>query len=297
MIRKTLVYLTICTLLLAGLPLAVGAATMNTSVNVSVSAVDQVGANGYINWDKGFVEAIGIGAPSSMAKSLAQGRLMARRDAIADAQRNLLESVEGVQVTAEATVKNFQITNDTVKAKVSGMIKGAKIVNEQQLADGAYQVTLRISLYGTGGLSKIISSAITPATSDPVPLPPPSPAYQPGDMPEYTGLVVDVTGLPISRAISPVIFDETGRPIYEHANLIPDYVASQGMIDYLCTAEDIRELENGQSRAGAAPITVKAIGLRNHNINIIISQADADRMLAANAQSNFLPKAMVCVRQ
>ncbi|MGL5514781.1 MAG: LPP20 family lipoprotein [Sporomusa sp.] len=296
MIRKALVHLIICTLLLAGLPLAVGATPVN-NVSVSVSAVDQVGANGYINWDKGFVEAIGIGAPSSMAKSLAQSRLMARRDAIADAQRNLLESVERVQVTAETTIENLLTTNDTVKTKVSGMIKGVKIVNEQQLADGAYQVTLRISLYGTGGLSKIISDAITPAATAPVPLPPPSPTYQPTDMPEYTGLVIDVTGLPISRAMSPVIFDETGRPIYGHANLIPDHVASQRMIDYLCTPEDIRELENGQSRAGAAPITVKAIGLRNHNVNLIISQADADRILAANLQSNFLPKAMVCVRQ
>lgn len=297
MIRRTLVYLTICTLLLAGLPLAVGAATVNTSVNVSVSAVDQVGAKGYINWDKGLVEAIGIGAPSSMAKSLAHGRLMARRAAIADAQRNLLKSVEGVQVTAETTVKNFQTTNDSVKTKVFDMIKEAKIVKEQQLADGTCQVTLRISLYGTSGLSKIISDAITSAATAPVPLPQPSPTYQPTAMPEYTGLVVDVTGLPISRAMSPGIFDETGRPIYGHANLIPNYVVSQGVTTYLCTPKDIQELENGQSRAGSAPITVKAIGLRNHNVNIIISQADADRILAANAQSNFLSKAMVCVRQ
>lgn len=297
MIRKTLVYLTICTLLLAGLPPAVGAAAVNTSVNVSVSAVDQVGDNGYINWDEGFVEAIGTGAPASMAKSPAQARLMARRAAIADSQRNLRESVEGVQVTAETTVENFQTINDTVKTKVSGMIRGAKIVKEQQLADGACQVTLRVSLYGASGLSKIISDATTPAATAPVPLPAPSPDYQPTAMPEYTGLVVDVTGLPLSRAMSPVIFDDTGRPIYGHENLIPDYVVSQGMIDYLCTPEDIRELANGQSRAGAAPITVKAIGLRDHNVNIIISQADADRILAANAQSDFLPKAMVCVRQ
>lgn len=297
MIRKTLVYFTICIMLLAGLPLAVSAATVNTSVNVSVSAVDQVGDNGYINWDEGFVEAIGTGAPSSMAKSPAQARLMARRAAIADAQRNLLESVEGVQVTAETTVEKFQTTNDTVKTKVSGMIRGAKIVKEQQLADGACQVTLRVSLYGANGLSKIINDAITPAATAPVPLPAPSPAYKPTAMPEYTGLVVDVTGLPLSRAMSPVIFDDTGRPIYGHENLIPDYVVSQGMIDYLCTPEDIRKLVNGQSRAGAAPIAVRAIGLRNHNVNIIISQTDADRILAANAQSSFLPKAKVCVRQ
>ncbi|SMC95741.1 LPP20 family lipoprotein [Sporomusa malonica] len=295
MLKKSLVYLTICTLLLAGLPLAASAATVNTNVNVSVTAVDQVGANGLINWDEGFVEAIGTGVPSSIAKSPAQARLMARRAAIVDAQRNLLESVEGVQVTAETTVQNFETTNDTVKTQVSGIVKGAKIVNEQQLADGTYQVTMRIGLYGKGSLAEVITDATSPAT--PVPFLTPSPSYHPVSLPVYTGLVVDVTGLPLERAMSPVIFDETGRAIYGHVNIIPEFAVSQGMIDYMVTPEDIRALELGQSRAGTTPIMAKAIGLRDHNVNIIISQADADKILAANAQGNFLPKAMVCVRQ
>ncbi|WP_425059521.1 hypothetical protein SCACP_01110 [Sporomusa carbonis] len=295
MFKKSLVYLTICTLLLAGLPMVAGAVTVNTNVNVSVTAVDQLGANGSINWDEGVIEAVGTGVPSSAAKSPAQGRLMARRAAIVDAQRNLLESIEGVKVTAETTVQNFETTNDTVKTQVTGIVKGAKIVNEQQLPDGSYQVTMRINLYGKGSLAEIITDATKPAT--PVPLPSPSPAYTPVALPVYTGLVVDATGLPLVRAMSPVIFDDSGRAIYGHVNIIPEYAVSQGMIDYMATPEDIRALELGQSRAGTTPIVVKAIGLRDNDVNIIISQADADKVLAANAQGNFLPKAMVCVKQ
>ncbi len=295
MFKKSLVCLTICTLLLTAVPMLAGAATVNTNVNVSVTSVDQVGAYGTVNWDQGVVEAIGTGVPSSIAKSPAQARLMARRAAIVDAQRNLLEAIEGVKVTAETTVQNFETTNDTVKTQVTGIVKGAKIVNEQQLADGTYQVTMRINLFGQGSLSEIITDATKPAT--PVPLPVPSPSYYPVALPVYTGLVVDVTGLPLVRAMSPVIFDDTGRAIYGHVNLIPEYVVSQGMIDYMCTPEDIRALELGQSRAGATPIVVKALGLRDNNVNLIISQADADKILAANAQGNFLTKAMVCVRQ
>ncbi|HWR06022.1 LPP20 family lipoprotein [Sporomusa sp.] len=295
MFKKFLAGLTICTLLITGLPLVAGAATVNTNVSVPVSTVDQVGANGSINWDEGFVEAIGTGVPSSIAKSPAQARLMARRAAIVDAQRNLLESVEGVKITAETTVQNFETTNDTVRTQVTGIVKGARIVNEQQLLDGTYQVTMRINLYGNGSLAEVIVDATKPIT--PVPLPSPSPAYYPITLPVYTGLVVDVTGLPLERAMSPVIFDDTGRAIYGHMNIIPEYAVSQGMIDYMCTPEDIRAVELGQSRAGTTPIMAKAIGLRDHNVNIIISQADADKILAANAQSNFLPKAMVCVRQ
>lgn len=295
MLKKSLVYLTICALLLIALPVVAGATAVNTSVNVSVTAVDQIGAYGSVNWDQGVIEAIGTGIPSSVAKSPAQARLMARRAAIVDAQRNLLETTEGVKVTAESTVQNFETTNDTVRTQVSGIVKGAKIVNEQQLPDGTYQVTMRINLFGQGGLSEIITDATKPTY--PAPLPTPSPSYRPVALPVYTGLVVDVTGLPLVRAMSPVIFDETGRAIYGHTNIIPEYAVSQGMLDYMCTPEDIRAVELGQSRAGTTPIVVKALGLRDNNVNIIISQADADKILAANAQGNFLQKCMVCVRQ
>jgi hypothetical protein len=69
------------------------------------------------------------------------------------------------------------------------------------------------------------------------------------------------------------------------------------MIDYIAAPEDLKAIELGQSRAGVNPIYVKAIGLRDHNANIVISQAAADLVLAANAQANFLPKAVVCVKQ
>lgn len=294
MFKKSLFYFTICTLLLTALPLTAGATTASTQ-NVLPASVDQVGAYGSINWEQGVVEAIGAGIPSRMAKSPAQARLMARRAAIVNAQRNLLETIEGIKVTAETTVQNLETTSDTVRTRITGIVKGAKIADEQLLADGSYQITLRIDLFGRGGLTEIITDAIKPAA--PASLPMPSAAYTPVVLPVYTGLVVDVTGLPVTRALSPVIYDDTGRIIYSYDNLIPEYAVSHGMLDYLCTPEDRRSLELGQSRAGTAPLVVKAAGLRDNNINIIISQAAADKILAANAQDNFLSKAMVCVKQ
>ena len=295
MFKKLLFYFTICTLLLTALPLAAGAAAASTRVNASPAAVDQISAYGSINWEQGVVEAVGIGVPSLLAKSPAQARLMARRAAIVNAQRNLLATIEAVKVTAETTVQNLETTSDTVRTRVTGIVKGAKIADEQLLADGSYQITLHIDLFGRGGLTEIITDAIKPAAPEPLPMP--SAAYIPAVLPVYTGLVVDVTGLPLVRAMSPVIYDDTGRAIYNHANLLPEYAVSHGMLDYLCTQEDRRTLELGQSRAGTAPLVVKATGLRDNNINILISQAAADKLLAANAQDNFLLKAMVCVKQ
>ncbi len=295
MCKKTLVYLTICTLLIAGLPLIVSANPAPTDVNVPVTAVEPVGANGSIDWDKGTVEAVGFGIPSSLSRSPAQAKLMARRVAITEARRNLLEAIRGVKIDAETTVQNLEIANDTAKIKISGMVNSAKIINEQQLADGTYQVTMGIKLFGQGGLSEVITNTTKPATL--VPLPEPSSDYKAIDLPAYTGLIIDAAGLPLSRVMSPVIYDDTGRLIYSQPNLIPEYIISQGMLEYLCTSEDLKAIELGQSRAGVNPILVKAVDLRDHNVNIIINQASADRILAANAQAGFLPKTMVCVKQ
>lgn len=299
MFKKYCVAFTIGAILFTAAPSLAGAALINTNVNVSVTAIDQIGEHGTVNWKQGVVEAVGTGVPPYEAYP-AQARAMAKRAAVVDAQRNLLEAIHGVQVTAETTVQNFAIADDTIKTKVSGIVKGAKIVHEQQFANGTYQIIMRINLFGQGSIGEAITNSVKSTTPDL--LLSPSPAYKPAELPltvnsGYTGLVIDVTGLPLTRAMSPVVFDDTGRKIYGHENIIPQYVVSQGMIDYMCTTEDLRTLELGQSRAGTKPITVKALALRDHNVNIIISQADADKILAANMQDNFLMQTRVCVRQ
>ncbi|MBR5909725.1 MAG: LPP20 family lipoprotein, partial [Schwartzia sp.] len=93
------------------------------------------------------VEADGFGLPPAYAVSEAQARLMARRAAIADAQRNLAEQIAGVQVDSETTVQNLQVSSDVVKTRVSALLKGAKIISESA-EDGAYHVVMALPLYG-----------------------------------------------------------------------------------------------------------------------------------------------------
>lgn len=295
MVKKLLTCLAVCTLLMTGLPLITAAAPVTAEGNGMVKATEPAGSNGTINWDKGSVEAVGVGIPSSLSRSPAQALLMARRTAITDARRNLLEAIGGIKVTAETTIQNLETSYDVVNTKISTMVIGAKIINEQQLTDGTYQVTLAVNLYGKGSLSEVITNATKPA--NPAPLPEPSFAYTPTQLPAYTGLIIDTTGLPLARSLSPAVYDDNGRQIYSSANLLPDYAISQGMIDYICTDEDLKSIELGQTRAGVKPVIVKAVALRDHNVNLVISQADADRILAANMQAGFLPKTMVCVQQ
>ena len=103
------------------------------------------------------------GMPASIAK------IQARRAAVVDAQRNLLESIKGVAIDSETTVENFMLKNDVIHSKVSGIIKGAQVISEEALPDG-YKVTVAIPVYGVDSVSDV---AITAVVGDKAPVPVP----------------------------------------------------------------------------------------------------------------------------
>lgn len=130
------------------------------AISQSQGSFSQPLGRGEVNWTEQYIEVVGSGvAPSS--GSSGQQKLMARRAATADAYRNLLELVEGVQVSAETTVRDFVTKSDVVRLQVQGVIKGATPVGPpRQSSDGAVEITLRMPLYGklatAVGLGKVV---------------------------------------------------------------------------------------------------------------------------------------------
>lgn len=121
----------------------------------------QTAAHGQINWTEQYIEATGSGIAPSQGNA-GQQKLMARRAAVADAYRQLAEVVEGVQVTAETTVRNYVTESDLIRTRVQAVLKGAQPVGEPRLtADGAVEMTVRMPLYGAFasaiGLDQVIS--------------------------------------------------------------------------------------------------------------------------------------------
>lgn len=98
-----------------------------------------------VDWTKRAIEATGTGAPNANMSS-AQATLMAQRAAQADAYRQISECVFGVKVDSTTTVQNFVTTDDTINTKVSGLIKGAKVVGKKQNQDGTWEVTVQITV-------------------------------------------------------------------------------------------------------------------------------------------------------
>lgn len=111
----------------------------------------------------------------------------------------------------------------------------------------------------------------------------------------FTGLIVDARSLGLQTTFAPVIYDETGKPVYGIKELDTSLAMTQGMVDYAPTPDLVQEAQNGKSRAGTQPIIIKAIGLKDNNHNLIISATDAEKILTANQSINFLNKCAVVV--
>lgn len=109
--------------------------------------VEWVGANSGVNWSSGQIESEGAGVgPENINPSIA--RMMACRAAVVDAQRNLLESIQGVRVEGTTVVADMMLESDLIKTSVSGLLQGAQVVKRDPQSDGSCIVQMTAHLGG-----------------------------------------------------------------------------------------------------------------------------------------------------
>ncbi len=109
--------------------------------------VEWVGANSGVNWSAARIQAEGAGAgPENMPPAMA--RMMACRAAVVDAQRNLVESIQGVRVEGTTVVADMMVESDTIKTTVKGLLQGASIVKRSPREDGSCYVVMTAPLGG-----------------------------------------------------------------------------------------------------------------------------------------------------
>ena len=89
--------------------------------------------------------AVGYAVVSSQpGRTQAQKRLMAIRSSRMSAMRELAEQIHGIQVDSNTTVIDLMVQNDTFRAVVKGIIRGAKTVRINPTGVDTYETVLEI---------------------------------------------------------------------------------------------------------------------------------------------------------
>lgn len=252
------------------------------------ASVAQKSLNSVVNWDKGAdadIVVVGLGKKGN------GNTLMARRAAIVDGYRNLAETIGGVQIDSDTTVRDMETESDVIRTNVSAVVKGARILEEGELANGDYYVKMSLPLFGE---KSSVAAAVLPEALKKVDYVAPekitkkNTALDKAEFKEakslkYTGVVIDCRGLGLDCTFAPQILDNNGRGIYGCENIDKDFAVSKGMVEY---SKDMDFVMSGKSRAGANPLVIKANMVKGgtnsvNPVNAVVAQEDGDKVLLA----------------
>ena len=241
--------------------------SVSVSADLEVVAVVEEVEMARINWSEDYVEATGQGVPPTGKENTPQGKLLARRAATVDLQRNLLEFLQGVRVDSKTTMNDF-MANDMVRTEVQGTVRNVEIM--EATWDGEiYTVVGRVKM-------EKVRRAVLPAlpekpqTKEVPPKPAPSASKK-----RYTGLVIDARNLPLIPAMMFRILDASGKEVYSLGFVDKERFLSSGLCDYHTNIN----YAMGAPRVADAPLRVKAVKMVGpQNVDIVISNADAAKI-------------------
>lgn len=234
--------------------------------------------------NSGAIQAEGIAAAN-------QGQAIGYLGAHVAALRNLLGVVKGVQIDADTTMENLYVTNDVIHARVEGIIKNAVTVKQFKDETGSYHEVVELRIFN--GKDSVADLVIPQVEKKPLPAPEifvdkaaaegePAASATSGN---YTGVIIDCSGLDIQTAMAPGIFTKDNQAVYGLEHFSHDFVISNGYVSYSKGMATV-------ARAGANPLVIKAVSVSKF-VNPVISNADAGKILAENKVSHFLDEAKV----
>src|SRR5688572_24329151 len=179
----------------AGLLLAVGANAQKDPAAAADDSVVQKIGHGEINWSKKVVTATGSGAANLKDGPVAVARLNAERAAKLDALRNIVETIQGIQVSGSRSAADL-MSNGEIKSKVTGMAQGFKVVDTKYYSDGSVDVIVQMPIDENLTNALVERPKKTRKVSD-------------TGSASATGLIVNARGLGLTPSMAPRIVDES----------------------------------------------------------------------------------------
>lgn len=93
-------------------------------------------------------------------QTLNERRLMAVRAGRMEAMRDLTEQVHGLRLTAQTTIRDAVVIDDSLAATVSGSIRGARTVRISPTSDDTYEVQLALNADTVAYILRVAGSGL-----------------------------------------------------------------------------------------------------------------------------------------
>ncbi len=255
---------------------------------------------GFIDWYGGTVGAVGrIRIFRDIDRNKGNYDLT-KSEAESKSRKLTLGALEGISIDGSARVGERKDVMDWASRRLAD----EEATSAGRTHGSLFEAVMELPLRGDdGALSKLLPVTNRLSPGNTLQRASATPA-QGGESapPGVTGLMVDARLLPEDAqpvpALMPRIVDADGRVVYDTEHLDLDFAREYGVITYAIGAP------NGSSppesvrppRTGARPLIVDAAvstgGLKS---DVVVSVADADRILAAAARGTFLQECRVLV--
>ena len=241
---------------------------------------------GKVNWSTGKVYSRGKAIPVDRKKADSPDFILSR--AKSDARRNLIEILKSLNIHRGYCVETLAESDDHILAGIEKNAIDATLIKQSYTSDRTMEVVLETTLFG-GFLQLVLPEEIksipTLQILDP-------PEVRGKEISEYTGLIIDATGIGFFPVLYPVVISEVGSEIYSALFISREIAVQQGVCRYVC---DLNSLEPSEW-VGENPIIVKPLRMGGPgNSSIVISRSDADTIEKTRERHRFMRECRVII--
>jgi hypothetical protein len=279
------------------------AITFLVTLSAQDNFIGDVFEKGSINYGDRTIQAIGIGFIPENVINAGQARRSAMRIAKQDALRQLIEIINGVNVTSETTVSGAMF-DDVIKTQVQGAIRGARQIGQPKyLSDTSVEVVYEVKMADISRVLLPMAEKAPTLTFDDTNV---SVSGTVASAPEQqqagsdtgvksggvTGIIIDGTGLGLRPAMSPRILNQGGSVVYGPGQYSRDYAAANGVAGYAKSLDQAKS----DTRVQGNPLVIRAASASgSSSADVIISNADAGKLVIADGAAGLLKNCRVMI--
>ena len=251
-------------------------------------------------FEKGYIQVTGLSeAGQTQVKALRVAQLVA--------QRALLETLQGLQLQGQTTVKKGMLASDEIRTTVEGYLKGAIKCGELFHADKGYaEVCMRVPLRGQGGIYELFMPLIqnnslwaeqpvqarftTKSMTEIQPNVPFTPAPCPSTNMVYDGLIIDVRNFGFKPALANRVLNAKNELVFGPARIAGNVLVERGCGGF---TTDLNKAKAMLAQWGSTcPLVLTPTGI-DQDTDVRLSEDDAAALLAHDQQSALLAQAKV----